>query len=34
LNYLNNFIRNLIASGEDNKLYEKWFHRQLPSVIG
>jgi len=34
LNYLNNFIRNLITSGEDNKLYEKWFHAPLPSVIG
>ena len=34
LNYLNNFIRNLITSGEDNKLYEKWFHTSLPSVIG
>jgi polar amino acid transport system substrate-binding protein len=34
INYLNNYIRNLITSGEDNKLYEKWFHRPLPSVIG
>lgn len=34
INYLNNYIRNLITSGTDNKLYEKWFHRPLPSVIG
>lgn len=34
INYLNNYIRNLITSGQDNKLYEKWFHRPLPSVIG
>lgn len=33
LNYLNNFIRNLIASGTDNKLYEKWFDQPLPGVI-
>ncbi|MGH3439300.1 MAG: transporter substrate-binding domain-containing protein [Sciscionella sp.] len=33
LNYLNNFIRNLITSGTDNKLFTKWFHRKLPSVI-
>lgn len=34
LNYLNNFIRNLITSGTDNELFNKWFHRDLPSVIG
>jgi polar amino acid transport system substrate-binding protein len=34
LNYLNNFIRNLISSGEDNKLYEKWFHQPLPKLVG
>lgn len=34
LNYLNNFIRNLISSGTDNALFEKWFHQPLPSVIG
>lgn len=33
LNYLNNFIRNLIASGTDNRLYKKWYHQDLPSVI-
>lgn len=33
INYLDNFIRNLIASGTDNQLFEKWFQRQLPSVI-
>jgi polar amino acid transport system substrate-binding protein len=33
LNYLDNFIRNMIISGTDNKLFKKWFHRKLPSVI-
>lgn len=33
LNYLNNFIRNLIASGEDNKLHEKWLHEPLASIV-
>lgn len=33
LNYLNNFIRNLISSGQDNTLYQKWFHTDLPSII-
>lgn len=33
LNYLDNFIRNLISSGEDSTLYQKWFHADLPSVI-
>ncbi len=34
MNYLNNFIRNLISSGEDNKLYQKWFHSPLPKLVG
>ena len=33
LNYLNNFIRNLIASGEDNRLHEKWLHEPLASIV-
>ncbi len=33
INYLNNFIRNLIASGEDNKLHEKWLHEPLASIV-
>ncbi|MRH28438.1 transporter substrate-binding domain-containing protein [Microbacterium sp. SYP-A9085] len=33
LNYLNNFIRNLIASGQDAQLYQKWFHEDLPAII-
>lgn len=33
LNYLNNFIRNLISSGEDQKLYRKWFPNELPKVV-
>ncbi|MGH3445976.1 MAG: hypothetical protein ACRDPB_11425, partial [Nocardioidaceae bacterium] len=34
INYLNNFIRNLISSGEDQKLYKKWLHGDLPSIVG
>ena len=34
LNYLNNFIRNLNASGTNQELYDKWFGEDLPSVIG
>jgi polar amino acid transport system substrate-binding protein len=34
INYLNNFIRNLNASGTNQKLYTKWFGEDLPSVIG
>lgn len=34
INYLNNFIRNLIASGEDQKLYHKWLHGDLPYIVG
>ena len=33
MNYLNNFIRNLIASGEDNRLHEKWLHEPLASIV-
>lgn len=32
-NYLDNFIRNMIASGQDQKLYKKWFNADLPSII-
>ena len=33
INYLDTFIRNLIASGEDNKLHEKWLHEPLASIV-
>ncbi|MGN6129220.1 MAG: transporter substrate-binding domain-containing protein [Nocardioidaceae bacterium] len=33
MNYLNNFIRNLIASGEDNSLHQKWLHEPLASIV-
>lgn len=33
LNYLNNYIRNLIASGNDAKIYKKWLHAALPAVV-
>jgi polar amino acid transport system substrate-binding protein len=33
LNYLNNFIRNLISSGTDGKLYKKWFHIKLSNLV-
>ena len=33
INYLDNFIRNLIASGEDNNLREKWLHAPLASIV-
>lgn len=33
LNYLNNFIRNLIASGEDEKLHQKWLHEPLANIV-
>ena len=33
MNYLNNFIRNLIASGEDNKLHQKWLQTPLASIV-
>ncbi|MGZ8757037.1 MAG: transporter substrate-binding domain-containing protein [Aeromicrobium sp.] len=32
-NYLDNFIRNLTASGTNQDLYMKWFETDLPSVI-
>jgi polar amino acid transport system substrate-binding protein len=32
-NYLDNFIRNFNSSGQNNDLYQKWFHSDLPSVI-
>lgn len=34
LDYLNNFIRNLNASGTNEALYQKWFDESLPEVIG
>jgi polar amino acid transport system substrate-binding protein len=34
MNYLNNFIRNLNASGTNQQLYDKWFGEDLPEVIG
>jgi len=34
INYLNNYIRNLIASGEDEKLHQKWLHDDLPPIVG
>lgn len=34
INYLNNFIRNLIASGMDQQLFHKWGHANLPSIVG
>lgn len=33
LNYLNNFIRNLIASGEDEQLHRKWLHEPLATIV-
>jgi polar amino acid transport system substrate-binding protein len=33
LNYLDNFIRNLISSGTDGTLYKKWFHTKLSDLI-
>ena len=33
INYLNNFIRNLIASGEDNRLHEQWLHEPLARIV-
>jgi polar amino acid transport system substrate-binding protein len=34
IDYLNNFIRTLVASGEDQKLHQKWLHDDLPSIVG
>ena len=33
INYLDNFIRNLNASGTNEELYRKWFDADLPAVI-
>ncbi len=33
INYLDNFIRNLIATGEDNKLHQKWLHTPLADIV-
>jgi len=33
INYLNNFIRNLNASGTNQELYDKWFGEDLPDVV-
>lgn len=33
MNYLDNFIRNLITSGTNEDLYRKWYGRDLPDVI-
>lgn len=34
LNYLNNFIRNLNASGTNQELYQKWGEEDLPAIVG
>ena len=34
INYLNNFIRNFIASGADQQLFQKWGHANLPTIVG
>lgn len=34
IDYLDNFIRNLVASGEDQQIYQKWLHGDLPSIVG
>ena len=33
INYLNNFIRNLNASGTNAELYQEWFGEDLPDVV-
>jgi polar amino acid transport system substrate-binding protein len=33
INYLNNFIRNLISSGEDDRLHQKWLGEPLASIV-
>ena len=33
LDYLNNFIRNLTASGDNQDIYKKWFGADLPDVV-
>lgn len=34
INYLNNFIRNLIASGTNQELFQKWGNADLPEIVG
>jgi polar amino acid transport system substrate-binding protein len=34
INYLNNFIRNLNASGTNKQIYEKWSDDEFPSIVG
>ncbi|MDJ0333859.1 transporter substrate-binding domain-containing protein [Salinibacterium sp. G-O1] len=34
LNYLNNFIRNLNASGANAEIYQKWSDGELPAIVG
>ena len=34
INYLDNFIRNLVGSGQDQKLHNKWLHSDLASIVG
>lgn len=34
INYLNNFIRNLNASGTNQELFQKWGHADLPDIVG
>jgi len=33
INYLDNFIRNVIASDQDNKMHEKWLQEPLASIV-
>jgi polar amino acid transport system substrate-binding protein len=34
INYLNNFIRNLNASGTNQELFQKWGKADLPAIVG
>ena len=34
INYLNNFIRNLNASGTNHELFQKWGNEDLPAIVG
>lgn len=34
INYLNNFIRNLNASGTNQELFQKWGNEDLPAIVG
>ncbi|TFD05110.1 transporter substrate-binding domain-containing protein [Cryobacterium sp. TMT1-66-1] len=34
INYLNNFIRNLNASGTNQELFQKWGNADLPDIVG